>query len=104
MARMTGFKTIIKDAVIEDESFYLVRFYLEGMTEEERGFEWLAETMYGTIKKEDVDSKTGKIMKRLSLADLWAGKSVGEAIRRRQDAFEAQRTIERLKADGIIRI
>lgn len=93
--------TRIDTATIEGERFYIVSFDLAGLSDEERNQFGYTDRMFGTIPYELVDRKSGRITKVLCLADLWYGESIEKAIKRRGDAFEAQRTIEKLRALGM---
>lgn len=99
MAQLRNFKVITKSVRMEEHEFVLVRFNITGLSEYDKSCSWIHETMYGTVDRDLLD-ENGRTNRPLCLADLWAGETIPEALKRREDYFNTKRMIEELKAQG----
>lgn len=93
---MTNFRTITSNNVIMGERFYLLKFNIEGLTDDMRdcGF---AETMYGTISYEKVQENGGRLMPGTNMAYLCADKSIARAVKRREWDIEIGRELSKYR-------
>lgn len=102
MAMIRNIKVMTQDFICEGDHYYLVRFNLTDLDDAQRSA-GLADTMFGTISYDEVDSD-GKLKRELALIHLFAAKTITEAIKRRRGYYDAQRLIAKLVAEGKLTI
>jgi len=100
---ITNIKIITRDYIVEDTNYYIIRFNLEGITEEDKERFGYADVMYGTMDHKFVGDD-GRITKPVALIHLAADTTIAKAIQKRLDYCEAAKMVDKLVAEGKITI
>ena len=100
---ITNIKIITRDYIVKGTHYYIIRFNLEGMTEEQMKEYDYADVMYGTLEHKFVGDD-GKITKPVALIHLAAATTIAKAIQRRLDYVESAKLLDKLVAEGKIKI
>lgn len=101
--KLVDIKTITETVMTHGDKYMLVSFRFSNYDEIKNSpiADDCAPKMYGTIDHRFIDNN-GCLKQSISLLTLWAGKTIADALNRREEYYKAKEAVEEYKRKGLI--